>query len=152
MVIGVSFIRQTFLWTFFSRTLTAHRVRRPSNSLVAAPALSEKSQLWPPTTAHRITLPPLQPQATKEERWILLHNNTHWWFDLLSDHYNLLMFWTFRPGCLVPTTITLTKGSRTPTPKTTRRTNRFTRATARRGKMYETPHKRISTDRGYFVQ
>lgn len=55
-----------------------------------------------------------------------------------------------RAGCLVPTKRAATTGSRArhPVPKVIRATSHITRATARRGKMYETLHKRTSADRG----
>lgn len=103
------------------RTLMARRVRQPSSSLVGAPAPTEKSLRSSLITGHRATLPALHLEATREER----------------------------PGCLVPTTRAATTRSRAPpAPKVNRATSHTTRATARRGKMCETPHKKTSADRG----
>lgn len=55
-----------------------------------------------------------------------------------------------RPGCPVLTRRAATTGSRAPppAPKVIRATSHTTRATARRGKMCETQHRKTSADRG----
>lgn len=72
--IGLMTVLETIFIVFlFHRTLMAPRVKQPSSSLAEAPAITEKRLLWSVITAHRATLPALLLQATKVERYVLLH-------------------------------------------------------------------------------
>lgn len=107
-------------------TLIVHLVRLPNSSPAEDPVFTEKSLLLSAITEHRATLPALHLEATREER----------------------------PGCLVLTKRVAITGSRptSPVAKAIRATSRTTtRPAARGGKMCETLHKRIFTDRVNFA-
>lgn len=70
---------------------------------------------------------------------------------ILQKHWSCVCVCSYhRPECLVTTIRVVTMGIRAPppTPKVIQTTSHTTRATARRGKMCETLHKRTSADRG----
>lgn len=155
---------------FLPRTRMARRVRRPSSSRVGAPAATEKSLLLSLISERRATLPALRLEATREERCAQLyllnlhttHNIQHQrvtfshylWSTRKSCRNSELVFALYhRPGCLVPTKRAAITGSRAP-PQATKvisATSPTTKATARRGKMCESPHRKTSADRGHLT-